>query len=121
LLVQGRALVAIHDRTFLFGPGFCVAVGNGMILGALMWKTGLVPRRLALVGLVAGPLVLIRTVLVLFNVVDTGSAVSVVIVPEIIWEAALGFYPLIKGFRIPPAPVAEDSQLRTGTAAATTG
>jgi hypothetical protein len=29
LLVQGRSLVAIHDRTFLFGPGFCVGVGNG--------------------------------------------------------------------------------------------
>src|SRR3954453_14375228 len=36
LLVQGRAVVAVHDWTFLFGPGFCVGVGNGIILGALM-------------------------------------------------------------------------------------
>jgi hypothetical protein len=43
LLVQGEALVALHDWTFLFGPGFCVGVGNAIILGSLMWKTGLVP------------------------------------------------------------------------------
>ena len=36
LLVQAATLVAIHDWTFLFGPGFCVGVGNGIILGALM-------------------------------------------------------------------------------------
>src|SRR5689334_23001733 len=48
LLVQGRALVAIHDWTFLFGPGFCVGIGNGIILGTLMWRSQLVPRRMAL-------------------------------------------------------------------------
>ena len=31
--------------------------------------------------------------LVLFDVVDPGSALDVVVVPEIIWEAGLGFYP----------------------------
>src|SRR3954453_4722852 len=35
LRAQGEALVAIHDWTFLFGPGFCVAIGNGIILGFL--------------------------------------------------------------------------------------
>src|SRR3954452_20489356 len=58
LLVQAQSLVAIHDWTFLFGPGFCVGVGNGIILGCLMWKTQLMPRRLALLGLVGGPLIL---------------------------------------------------------------
>src|SRR3954452_17164204 len=32
LVAQGEALVAVHDWTFLFGPGFCVGVGNGIIL-----------------------------------------------------------------------------------------
>jgi hypothetical protein len=104
LLVQGKSLVAVHDWTFLFGPGFCVGVGNGIILGYLMWKSGLVPRRLALLGLVAGPLILIRALLILFDVVDAGDATDVLGVPEFIWEAGLGFYPLIKGFRITPAP-----------------
>jgi hypothetical protein len=102
LLVQGEALVAVHDWTFLFGPGFCVGIGNGIILGALMWKSGLVPRRLALLGLVGGPLVLIRAILILFDVVEPGDATDVLVIPEILWEASLGFYPLIKGFRLPP-------------------
>jgi hypothetical protein len=89
-----------------------------------MYKSGLIPRRLALLGLIAGPLVLIRATLILFDVIDTGSAVSVVVIPQIIWEAALGCYAVIKGFRMPPVPAAEDWQFRTGdrtTAAAVTG
>jgi len=101
LLTQGKALVAVHDRTFLFGPGFCVGVGNGIILGLLMWKSGLVPRRLALLGLIAGPLILIRATLILFDVVGPGDATDLLGVPEFLWEAGLGFYPLIKGFRLP--------------------
>jgi len=109
----------------VFGPGFCVGVGNGIILGALMWKSGLVPRRMALLGLIGGPLVLVLASLILFDVVERGDATDILVVPEILWEAALGFYPLIKGFRTPPAPLAADRQFRTGgdtgAAAAPTG
>jgi hypothetical protein len=51
----GRSLVAIHDWTFLLGPGFIVGVGNGLILGYLMYRSGLVPRGMAVLGLIAGP------------------------------------------------------------------
>ena len=105
LLVHGETLVAVHDWTFLFGPGFCVGVGNGIILGALMLKSGLVPRPLAILGLIAGSLILIRAILILFDVTDPGDATDLLGVPEFIWEAGLGFYPLIKGFRSPPAPL----------------
>jgi hypothetical protein len=33
LQAVGKALVAVHDWTFLLGPGFVVGVGNGLILG----------------------------------------------------------------------------------------
>jgi hypothetical protein len=46
LAIAGRSLVALHDATFLFGPGFCVGV-NGLLLGYLMYVTGLMPPRLA--------------------------------------------------------------------------
>ncbi len=107
LLVQGEALVAVKDWTFLFGPGFCVGVGNGIILGALMWKSGLIPRRLALLGLIGGPLLLIRATLISFDVVDHGDLTDILVLPEILWELALGLYPLIKGFNIRPAPVVD--------------
>jgi hypothetical protein len=46
----GRALVAIKDWTFLLGPGFVVGVGNGLMLGYLMYRSGLVPRQMACWG-----------------------------------------------------------------------
>ena len=41
-------LAAIKDWTFLLGPGWLVGRGNGLILGYLMYRTGLVPRRVDL-------------------------------------------------------------------------
>ena len=52
----GMSLVAVHDWTFLLGPGWIVGVGNGLILGYLMFTSGLVPRRMAMLGLIGGPL-----------------------------------------------------------------
>ena len=49
--IAGQTLVAIHDWTFLFGPGFCVGV-NGILLGWLMYRTGLMPPRLAMPAVV---------------------------------------------------------------------
>jgi hypothetical protein len=43
LVTVGKSLVAIHDWTFLLGPDFVVGVGNGLILGWLMYRSGLVP------------------------------------------------------------------------------
>ncbi len=40
----GVALAAVKDWTFLLGPGFVVGVGNGLLLGYLMYRSGLVPR-----------------------------------------------------------------------------
>ena len=116
LLVQAEALVAMHDWTFLFGPGFCVGVGNGLILGYLMYKSGLIPRQLAVLGLIGGPLILIRATLITFGVVDHGDATDLLAAPEILWELSLGLYPLIKGFRIPPPPatLAGDPQVMSG-------
>ncbi len=49
----GHLLVAVHDWTFLLGPAFCAGLGNGLLLGHLMYSSQLVPRRMAIVGLVA--------------------------------------------------------------------
>jgi hypothetical protein len=40
----GKSLVAIHDWTFLLVPAFCAGFGNGILLGYLMYTSGLVPR-----------------------------------------------------------------------------
>jgi hypothetical protein len=51
----GTSLVAVKDWTFLFGPGFCAGIGNGILLGYLMYSSRLIPRYLAVLGLVGGP------------------------------------------------------------------
>ena len=94
------SLAALKDWTFLFGPGFVVPFGNGLILGYLMYRSGLVPRRMAWLGLIGGPLLLFGNVGVLFDWWDAGSTVpSLAVIPEIIWEAFLGIYCAIWGFR----------------------
>jgi hypothetical protein len=100
----GRSLVAIHDWTFLLGPGFVVGIGNGLMLGYLMYRSGLVPRGMAMLGLVGGPLVCASGIAVLFGGIDQGSAGQfIATIPEFFWELSLGIYLIVKGFK--PSPI----------------
>jgi hypothetical protein len=99
LLAAGQSLVALHGWTFLLGPGFVVGVGNGLILGYLMYRSGLVPRGMALLGLIAGPVLLARFVGILFGVFEPlGVLGSLMVVPEFLWELALGIWLTVRGF-----------------------
>ena len=105
LLAVGESLVALHHWTFLLGPGFVVGVGNGLILGYLMYRSGLIPRRLALLGLIAGSVLLARFVGILFGVFEPMSVVGgIMVVPEFVWELALAGWLIVKGFN--PSAVA---------------
>ena len=100
LILSGRSLVAVHDATFLLGPAFCAAIGNGLMLGYMMFRSGLVPRRFALFGIVAGSLALVTAILVLFGAYDQISGPSgILTLPEAVWELSLGIYLIAKGFR----------------------
>jgi Domain of unknown function (DUF4386) len=104
LLVTGEALVAVKDWSFVLGPGFCVAVGNGMLLGYLMYRSGLVPRGMAMLGLIGGPLIFVASTAVLFGAFEAGDPAHFLLsIPEIAWEASLGVYLVVKGFR--PSPI----------------
>ena len=106
LAAQGNTLVSIYDWAFQFGPGLVVGFGNGLMLGYLMYRSGLVPRRMAIFGLVGGPLLILSFVLILFGAYDNGEGPSALLaLPEIIWEVFLGIYCAWKGFR--PSPIAE--------------
>jgi uncharacterized protein DUF4386 len=113
LILSGRSLVAVHDATFLLGPAFCAAIGNGLILGYLMLRSGLVPRRLAQLGLAGGSLALVTALLVLFGAYDQSSGASFVLtLPEAVWEFSLGVYLIVRGFR--PSPLLYDDGPRAG-------
>ena len=94
-----HALVAFHSWTFLFGPSFCAAIGNGITLGTLMYRSGLVPRRLALLGVFGGPLAFLGTTGTLFDLWDQNAAPqSLLTIGEFYWELSLGIYLIVRGF-----------------------
>ena len=104
-------LAAIKDWTFLLGPGWVVGWGNGLILGYLMYRSGLVPRRWCWLGLIGGPLLIIFGTAVLFTGNNPSSTLATLknlsALPEAIWELFLGVYCTFKGFR-PSSPILRD-------------
>ena len=99
-------------------------LANGVILGYLMYRTGLVPRGMAVLGLIGGPLVMVTGIAVMFDTIERGGAVQVIAtLPGALWELSLSIYCIVKGFR--PSPVLgmepvttlpeSDSALRHGT------
>jgi Domain of unknown function (DUF4386) len=104
LVDVARGLLAVHDQTRLLGPQFCAGLGNGILLGYLMWRSRLLPRPLVMIGLIGGPLALLAGVGVLLGAWDTTSGLPVALTaPEAIWEFSLSVWLLARGFR--PSPI----------------
>jgi hypothetical protein len=108
LVTIGKLLVAIHAWTFLLGPGCVGILGTGLLLGYLMYRSGLVPRAMAMLGLVGGPLLFASSILVLFGFYEQLSVWgSIATIPEFLWELSLGIWLIVKGFK--PSPIAAQS------------
>ena len=101
-------LAAIKDWTFLLGPGWVVGWGNGLILGYLMYRSELVPRKVCWLGLIGGPLIFVSGTAVMFTGNHPGNTLhglqGIATAPEFIWELFLGVYCTFKGFR-PSSPI----------------
>ncbi|MEU9303813.1 DUF4386 domain-containing protein [Streptomyces sp. NPDC048269] len=103
LATAGETLTAIHDWTFLFGPNFILGA-NTLVLAWLMYRSGLVPRFIAVLGLVGGPLICVSATAVMFGLYEQVSvAGSLAAVPVFAWEVALAVRLIAKGFK--PSPV----------------
>jgi hypothetical protein len=115
------SLAAIKDWTFLLGPGWVVGWGNGLILGYLMYRSGLVPRRMCWLGLVGGPLIILTGTAILFTGNDPSDSLrslqAIGTAPEFLWELFLGLYCTFKGFRS-SSPILRDDA-RQGRVSAT--
>jgi Domain of unknown function (DUF4386) len=100
LVNTGSALVETYNWAFLFGPGLVAGLGNGILLGYLMYRSNLVPRRMAILGLIGGPLLAAGFVGVLFGAFEPGSGwQGAATAFEFVWELSLGIYLIVKGFR----------------------
>lgn len=112
LVTTGHALVAIYDWALLLGPGVMPAF-NALLLGYLLYRSGLVPRVIPLMGLIGAPLLLTSAITTMFGVNEQVSVLSgIAVIPIFFWELSLGIYMVVKGFRpspitsttVPPAP-----------------
>jgi len=102
LVTVGQSLVAVRDWTFLFGPNLMATV-NALLLGTLMYRSGLVPRIIPTMGLIGAPLLFGVTMATVFGLTDHGSLWWALVAPIFCWELSLGLYLVIKGFK--PSPV----------------
>ena len=106
----GQGLEAVYEWSFRIGPGVFVGVGNGLILGWLMYKSALVPRGLAMFGLVGGPLLILCGFAVIFDIIEAGGPVQgLMTIPEALWEISLGIYLVAKGYRRDAPVLANDA------------
>jgi hypothetical protein len=95
----GDALVSFHNWTFLIGPSF-VCGTNTALLAYLLYRSGLVPRFIPVLGLIGGPLVFTSGVTQLFGLFGQFSApVAAMAVPVFAWEICLAVYLIARGFR----------------------
>ena len=100
-----RALIAVHDWTFLLGPGLVIGV-NSLLLALLVHRSRLVPRWIAVLGLVGGPLVFASSTAVLFGAYDqTSPAALIAALPVFAWEMCLAVRLITRGFDVPPSDV----------------
>jgi hypothetical protein len=99
LATLGNALVALHNWTFILGPGLVCGV-NTVLMASLMYRSGLVPRIIPVLGLIGGPLVFAYNTGLLFGVSQQIAAwAGILVLPIFTWEVSLALWMIIKGFK----------------------
>jgi hypothetical protein len=116
LIAIGQALVAIRDWTFVLGPGFVPGV-SALLLGYLMYRSGLVPRLIPTLGLIGGPLLIGSVLVTTLRGNDPVVALSAIATaPIFVWELSLGIWLVVKGFK--PSPITAGMVTARSTSAA---
>ena len=114
LVAVQESLIAVHDAMFLLGPGLIIGI-NSLLLASLMYRSRLVPRWIAWIGLVGGPLVFLSSTAVLFGLYEQVSGTAGLFAfPVFIWEMSLAVHLIVRGFTPSPtdpaAPASVDRQ-----------
>ncbi|MEU3313100.1 DUF4386 domain-containing protein [Streptomyces sp. NPDC006662] len=92
-------LVAVHDWTFLLGPNLALGLNTALLAG-LMYRSRLVPRPIAVLGLAGGPLICASAVAVMSGLYAQLSLPgSLAALPVFAWEVSLAVWLVARGFR----------------------
>jgi hypothetical protein len=112
LVTVGASHVATYHWAFTLGGSLMPGI-NAILLGTLMYRSGLVPRVLPVIGLIGAPFHITAVILTMFGVIDrVGSVALIAALPIFVWELSLGIYLVVKGFR--PCPIT-DAMRAAGT------
>jgi len=103
LVTTGASLVATYNGTMLLGQTLMPCM-SALLLGTLMYRSGLVPRAIPTLGLIGAPLLIASVIAVLFGIIEPISAWSAIAtLPVALWELSLGLWMTFKGFK--PSPI----------------
>ena len=97
LVAIGATLVAVRDWSFVVGTG--VPALNALLLGTLLYRSGLVPRAIPALGLVSVATFGSWVIGYILGVAEGGTLWHTLgVAPIFFWELALGLWMTFKGF-----------------------
>jgi hypothetical protein len=96
LTTVDKALVAVHNWTFIVGPNLVCGI-NTLVMAYALRRSNLVARFIPILGMIGGPLVFVANIAAVFGV--PRHDLGVCVVPIFAWEASLALFLITKGFR----------------------
>lgn len=94
----GTLLLAVHSWTFLLGPDFMLGI-NTALYSYVFYKSGLVPRFIAVMGLTGATCILLAALLEMFGIIAQISVWgSLLALPVAANEMTLAVWLIVKGF-----------------------
>ncbi|MDW0116177.1 DUF4386 domain-containing protein [Sporosarcina thermotolerans] len=100
LHAAGLLLQAFHRWTFMLGPNLMLGL-NTLMYSYLLFRTGLVPKKLALFGMVTAVMVFIAGLIDMFGIVEPNStAKGLIALPVGVYEMSLAVWLIVKGFHM---------------------
>ena len=110
LQTNANILKTIHGWSFILGPHFMLGV-NTFIYSSLFYRSELVSRRLAVLGMTGAVLILTAAILEMFFIIPTFSAyVIVMALPIAVYEMVLAGWLIVKGFNYKTSTVVHKFQ-----------
>lgn len=98
LETAGYLLRSLHDWVFMLGPNFMLGINTSMA-AYVLYRTRLVPRKIATLGLVGAVCISIAAVLNLFGLIGQFSVYGAVLaLPIFSYEMSLAVWLIWKGF-----------------------
>ena len=101
------ALLQAHHSVAILLMYFATAAA-GMCMTMLLYRSRLIPRPLAVLGLITYPALLAGTILDMFNVVDITQGIGLVaLVPGTVFELVMPIWLIVRGFTFPDQPTTQ--------------